>query len=123
MVQNMKTRHIVTMLLAGVFCVLISSLANAEEMSSLLANGKQCLENNQYEKAVEYLGKILDASGNQSSDPKVISFGATVQAYGLIRLNDPNNASTIKHHLDKAIKADPAWQFPQKLLKDLKDKT
>ena len=119
----MRTRHIVTVLLAGAFCILISSLASAEEVSSLLTNGKQCLENNQYEKAVEYLGKMLDASGNQSSDPKVISFGAAVQAYGLIRLNDPNNMSTIKHHLDKAIKADPGWQFPRKLLKDLKDKT
>ncbi len=111
------------MLLPGIIYLSASCFASTEPVDSLLASGKQCLENYQYEKAVDYLGKILDASGNQSSDPTVISFGAAVQAYGLIRLNDPNNASTIKHHLDKAIKTDPAWQFPQKLLKDLKDKT
>ena len=119
----MKIRHTITMILAGVFCVLISSFANAKEANSLLINGKQCLENDQYEKAVECLGKILDASANQSSDPKVISFGAAVQAYGLMKLNDPENVPTIKHHLDKAIKADPDWQFPRQLLQKIKSST
>ena len=64
-------------------------MISAEDIESLLKAGQTSIENDKYEEAVNRLGEILTISGNKSDDPKVIAFGATVQAYGLWKLNDP----------------------------------
>ena len=49
----------------------------------------------------------------------MIAFGATVQAYGVWKMNNPQMHSTIIEYLNKAITRDPSWEYPKKLLKEI----
>ena len=88
-------------------------------VQNLLSDGRKAIENGQYQKAVNNLGEILTASGNKSNDPKIMAFGATVQAYGLLNSNNPNMRPMAKQYLETAISNDPEWAYPKKLLKSI----
>lgn len=105
------------LVLAIILTLGIVIMADAEDMKSLLKVGRTAIENDKYEEAVSCLGELLTISGNKSDDPKVIAFGSTVQAYGIIRLNNPEMNSMAKQYLEKAIINDPNWKFPRELLK------
>ena len=92
------------------------------DITFLLQNGKIAIEKGEYEKAVDYLGKILEASGNQTNDDKIVAFGATVQAYGIWKMNNPQMNSAVIQYLNTAIVRDPSWGYPKKLLKEIQGK-
>ena len=109
-----------------VFCILLTMLlietitiANSDNAKLLLKNGKTAIENGKYEEAVNRLGELLTLSGNKSDDPEVIAFGATVQAYGLLKLNNPQMTPMAKQYLEKAVINDPKWAYPKELLKKI----
>jgi len=92
---------------------------NAADVETLLRDGKATIERGEYEKAVDYLGKILEMSGNQTNDPKIVAFGATVQAYGIWKMNNAEMKPMVIQNLNKAIANDPKWEYPKKLLKEI----
>lgn len=110
--------------ICGIFAVMLMltlvAVTDASNADVLLNSGKLAIENGEYEKAVDCLGKILEASGNESNDDKVVAFGATVQAYGLWKMNNPQMKSMVLDYLNKAIARDSSWQYPKKLLKEVK---
>ena len=105
--------------LISTFLLFCTLSAYAVDANLLLEKGRTAIENGQYEEAVNYLGEILTASGNQSTDPKVTALGYTVQAYGVHRMNNPRLAPVVKRYLNEAIASDPEWEFPRKLLKEI----
>ncbi len=103
--------------------ILVGTAAvNAADVETLLRDGKTTIEKGEYEKAVDYLGKILEISGNQTNDPKIVAFGATVQAYGIWKMNNAEMKPMVIQNLNKAITNDPSWEYPQKLLKEVESK-
>ena len=109
------------LIIIAIMCV--GSIGYCEsEISSMLQTGKSAIENGEYEKAVDSLGKILEVSGNQSNDDKIVAFGATVQAYGLWKMNNPQMNPMVVDYLNKAIARDPSWEYPKKLLKEVENK-
>ncbi|MDD4203282.1 MAG: hypothetical protein PHQ52_07430 [Candidatus Omnitrophica bacterium] len=99
-----------------------ASIAVPAKVADMLWKGKQAIETGQYEEAVNSLGDILTALGNQTKSPEIISFGATVQAYGIISMGNDQLIPTAKHYLNVAIENDPNWEYPQVLLKTIKAK-
>ena len=95
---------------------------NAADVEALLRDGRATIERGEYEKAVDYLGKILEMSGNRTNDPKIVAFGATVQAYGIWKMNNTDMKPIVIQNLDKAIANDPNWGYPKKLLKEVEGK-
>lgn len=93
------------------------AIANNDNAKLLLKNGKNAIENGKYEEAINRLGELLTLSDNKSDDPEVIAFGATVQAYGLLKLNNAQMVPVAKEYLEKAIINDPTWAYPKELLK------
>jgi len=98
----------------------MSIVVFATDMDMLLNDGKQMIENGEYEKAVDCLGKILEGSGDRSNDPQVVAFGSAVQAYGLWKMNNPQMTQMITQYLSKAIGLDPTWEYPKKMLEKVK---
>jgi len=96
--------------------------ANASEIDALLNAGKLAIENGRYEEAVSRLGELLTASGDKTNDPKIVAFGSTVQAYGVWKMNNPQMTPMVIQYLNKAIAADPSWEYPEKLLKEVEGK-
>lgn len=92
---------------------------DAADVETLLRDGKATIERGEYEKAVDYLGKILEMSGDKTNDPKIVAFGATVQAYGIWKMNNTQMKPMVIQNLNKAITNDPSWEYPQKLLKEV----
>lgn len=97
----------------------VSTLFANENIESLLKKGKDAIETGKYQEAVTCLGKILTASGNETTDPEITAFGATVQAYGLLNMNNPQMRPMAKQYLETAIEKDPKWKFPKQLLKSV----
>lgn len=93
-----------------------------DDINIMLEKGRSAIEGNRYEEAVDYLGKILESSGNQSNDDKIVAFGAVVQAYGVWKLSNPKMNSTVIEFLNTAIARDPSWEYPKKLLKEAEGK-
>jgi hypothetical protein len=110
------------LLVLGIIFLCCSTSFADGDISTLLQTGKTAIENGEYTKAVDCLGKILDASGNQTNDDKIVAFGATVQAYGVWKTNSPQMDSTVIEYLNKAIIRDPSWEYPKKLLKEVDSK-
>lgn len=100
----------------------VCSFANAAEIDTLLNTGKVAIENGEYEKAVDCLGKLLEKSGDKTNDPKIVAFGSTVQAYGVWKMSNPQMTPMVIQYLNKAISADPTWEYPKKLLKEVERK-
>lgn len=101
------------------------------DVDNLLKTGREFIEKGEYVKAVDCSGKILAALGNETNDPKITAFCATVQAYGLLH-SEPYTGSDsdkiaykrqiaplAKRYLRQAIELDPTWEFPKKLLKEI----
>ena len=109
-------------LLLAVMMTFISSSHAEENIQSLLNNGKKAIENGKYQEAVKCLGEILTASGDQTNNPKITAFGATVQAYGLLNMNNPQMRPMAKQYLETAINKDPEWGFPKQLLRETSKK-
>jgi len=106
------------LLALGIIFLCCSTSFADGDVSSLLQAGRTAIEDGEYTKAVDCLGKILEASSNQTNDDKIVAFGATVQAYGVWKTN-PQMASTAIEYLNKAIARDPSWEYPKKLLKEV----
>lgn len=116
-IKKLKYLAVIFNLLFGLFII----SANADgDIEALLSKGKIAIENDKYQEAVNQLGEILTASGNESNDPRIVAFGATVQAYGIWKLNKPEMMPMVKQYLEKAITEDPGWEFPKELLKKLR---
>lgn len=98
------------------------AVADTTDVKMLLNDGKNAIEKGEYEKAVDYLGKILEMSGNQTNDPKIVAFGAAVQAYGIWKMNNTQMKPMVIQNLNKAITNDPSWEYPKKLLKEVEGK-
>ena len=94
----------------------------ATDIETLLKDGKTAIENGKYDEAVSRLGELLTASGDKTNDPKIIAFGSTVQAYGVWKTNNPQMMPMVIQYLNKAITADPTWEYPEKLLKEVERK-
>ncbi len=92
-----------------------TSLVVAEEPSGniedLLGQGKRAIEHDDYTKAGDCLSRILQLSGNKSSDPRVTAFGSVVLAYGTWQQH-PDQVSLAQKNLESAITQDPAWAYP-----------
>jgi len=115
-------RNFIKIIFFAVYFVTIlggTVVVNATDVETLLRDGKTTIEKGEYEKAVDYLGKILEISGNRTNDPKIVAFGATVQAYGIWKLNNAEMKLMVIRNLNKAITNDPNWEYPQKLLKEV----
>ncbi len=98
----------------------MTAVAYTADTETLLKAGKTAIENGEYKKAADYLGKILEISGNQTNDPKIVAFGATVQAYGIWKMNNTQMKPMVVQYLNKAITNDSSWKYPKKLLKEVK---
>jgi hypothetical protein len=108
-----------------IVCIIVLSCSvcfGENDISMLLQKGKDAIENGKYEDAVNRLGEIMTASGDQTNDPKIVAFGSTVQAYGIWKMNNPQMTPMVIQYLNKAITADSTWEYPQKLLKEIENK-
>lgn len=114
----MSNRYLAIIGTAVISCLFVVNTF-AAEMETLLKDGKAAIENGKYEEAVSRLGELMTASGDKTNDPKIVAFGSTVQAYGIWRMNDPQMKPTVIRYLYKAISADPTWEYPKKLLKEV----
>jgi tetratricopeptide (TPR) repeat protein len=106
-------------LISGFFVLIMlnmSIVVFASDMTMLLGNGKLMIENGEYEKAVDCLGKILEGYGDKTNDPQVVAFGSAVQAYGIWKMNNPQMKQMIIQYLNTAIELDPTWEYPKKML-------
>ncbi|MFH1411345.1 MAG: hypothetical protein ABIG55_01710 [Candidatus Omnitrophota bacterium] len=102
-----------------IVAVAVPPVGFTADIEMLLKDGKSAIEKGEYEKAVTCLGEILTASGNETDDPGITAFGATVQAYGLIRMNNPQTNQMAIQYLQTAIDKDGEWEYPKKLLKKI----
>lgn len=118
----MRIEKYIIVAFVAVLVLGLTAVASASDVETLLKAGKTAIENGEYEKAVDSLGKILEVSGNQSNDDKIVAFGSTVQAYGLWKMNNPQMNSMVVDYLSKAIARDPSWEYPKKLLKEVESK-
>lgn len=120
-----QMKDFMKIIFSAIFLITIlvgTAAVNAADVETLLRDGKTTIEKGEYEKAVDYLGKILEISGNQTNDPKIVAFGATVQAYGIWKMNNAEMKPMVIQNLNKAITNDPSWEYPQKLLKEVESK-
>jgi len=97
--------------------LVVSTTGFTSDVGMLLKDGKSAIEKGEYEKAVDCLGKILEISGDKSNDQEIVAFGSTVQAVGLIQMNNSQMNQIIRQYLQNAIDKDGEWEYPKKLLK------
>jgi len=108
--------------LVAILALGLTITASASDVETLLNDGKTAIESGKYEEAVNRLGELMTASGDKTNDPKIVAFGSTVQAYGVWKTNDPQMIPMVIRYLNKAIDADPSWEYPRKLLKEVEGK-
>jgi hypothetical protein len=117
--MNMKICCVLTL----IFFLLMPSIGMCADFESLLAKGKQAIEAGEYQEATDCVGKLLiDSPNNETKDPRAIAFSSTVMAYGMIHSNSSGTDALIEAYLKSAIKADPTWPYPQKLLDEYEQK-